>query len=221
MVIQLENLVVSYALGSETLEILNIPSWNIETEIQLAISGTSGSGKSTLLHVLAGLLVPTRGIVRVCECELTGLGEAQRDAFRGRSISIIFQNFNLLQGYTALENVLMGMAFAAVKQETANARQALERLGLGRRIRHYPAQLSIGEQQRVAIARALVKKPALILADEPTGSLDPKHTDEVIRSLKEACREYGCSLIVVSHEERVVKSFEHHVSIMELNRAMA
>ncbi len=221
MVIQLANLLVQYRMGAETLTVLEIPAWEMENGSQVAISGSSGSGKSTLLHVLAGLLLPNSGSVHVCGQNLAVMSEAARDAFRARSISVIFQNFNLLQGYTALENVLLGMTFSPERHDRAVAQQVLASVGLAQRSRHYPAQMSIGEQQRVAIARALVKRPALILADEPTGSLDPRHTDEVIALLQHACAEFGCALVVVSHEERVVSTFARHIPFLELNRAFA
>ena len=117
--IRLNNLIVQYRMGADVLTVLDIPAWEVEEGAQVAISGSSGSGKSTLLHVLAGLLAPTSGEVRVCGHELVGLSEAARDAFRAQSISVIFQNFNLMQGYTALENVLMGMTFSPTRADRA------------------------------------------------------------------------------------------------------
>jgi len=149
------------------------------------------------------------------------MGEAELDRFRAAHIGYIFQDFNLLQGYTAAENVLLGMAFSRQKPDRHRAKELLDRVGLSHRMKHRPAELSIGERQRVAIARALARKPELILADEPTGSLDPVHAGEVVKLLKEACREDGCSLIVVSHDPGVVASFDASVSFMELNRAFA
>ena len=221
MVIRLDKLLMQYRMGAELLTVLDIPAWEVADGAQVAISGSSGSGKSTLLHILAGLLAPTSGQVTVCGRDLVGLSEAARDAVRAQSISVIFQNFNLLQGYTALENVLMGMTFSPARADHAAVNRLLDTVGLAHRQHHYPAQLSIGEQQRVAIARALVKRPALILADEPTGSLDPRHTDEVIAMLKEACAEFGSALVLVSHEERVVSTFACHVPFLALNQAFA
>ena len=128
---------------------------------------------------------------------------------------------NLLQGYTALENVLLGMTFSAQKSDKKTARELLSTVGLSRRMNHYPHELSIGEQQRVAIARALSKQPDLILADEPTGSLDPLHAEGVILKLRESSADLGCTLILVSHEQNVVSTFENRVSFLELNRAFA
>ena len=221
MVIKIEHLKVDYRNGGESFTVVDIPSWHVSQTEQVAISGPSGSGKSTLLHVIAGLLQPSSGSVQVCGQELAAVGEAERDRFRARSIGYIFQSFNLLQGYTAIENVLLGMTFSPRKPHRQDAVELLKQVGLAHRLTHYPAQMSIGEQQRVAIARALVKRPELILADEPTGSLDPRHTGEVVTKLRQVCREHGCTLVVVSHEQEVVGAFERQVSFMELNRAFA
>jgi ABC-type lipoprotein export system ATPase subunit len=219
MIVTLKDLVVEYRMADETLRVLDIPMWSVGKGAQVAISGPSGSGKSTLLNIIAGLLVPTEGTVMVAGSELTRLNEAERDCFRADSIGCIFQNFNLLQGYTALENVLMGMTFSSQKSDGKEARELLSMVGLSHRMDHYPRELSIGEQQRVAIARAIAKKPGLILADEPTGSLDPLHTEGVILKLREVSSSLGCTLIVVSHEQEVVSDFEERVSFLELNQA--
>ncbi len=221
VIVELNNLQVDYGANGQVLRILDIPAWQMSANEQVAISGPSGSGKSTLLHVITGLLTPSAGEVTVCGQNLTRLGEAERDRFRARHIGYIFQNFNLLQGYTALENVLMGMVFSSHKPSREEAAGLLAEMGLSQRLKHYPAEMSIGEQQRVAIARALAKKPDLILADEPTGSLDPKHTQAVVDKLRDACRDHGCSLLVVSHEQQVIASFEKRVAFMEMNRAFA
>jgi putative ABC transport system ATP-binding protein len=217
--ILVDSLQVTYRTGDEPLTVLDIPSWRVEKLAQVAISGPSGSGKSTLLHVLAGLINPTRGSVQVCGQDLARMGEAERDRFRARHVGVIFQNFNLLQGYTAQENVLLGLTFSPHPPQRAQTAELLDELGLSHRRKHYPSQMSLGEQQRVAIARALVKQPELILADEPTGSLDPRHARGVVEKLREACQKHGCSLIVVSHQAEVVSAFETQVSFLELNRA--
>ena len=221
MVVEIEGLVVEYQLGTERFTALDIPRWSVGEHEQIAISGPSGSGKSTLLHVLAGLLPPRNGTVSVCGTNLASLSESQMDHFRARHIGYIFQDFNLLQGYTAIENVLLGMTFSRIKHDRHAAVGLLGRVGLSHRMKHRPAQLSIGERQRVAIARALAGNPQLILADEPTGSLDPAHSGEVVRMLKEACREHGCALVVVSHDPSIVGSFDTSVPFMQLNRAFA
>ena len=191
MVVSIKNLRVEYRAGGESFLALDVPAWEVADGEHVAISGPSGSGKSTLLNVIAGLLSPSSGSVTVCGCELAGLGEAERDRFRAEHLAYIFQTFNLLQGYTALENVLLGATFSAQRPDRSTAKAVLETVGLGHRLHHAPAELSIGEQQRVAIARALVKKPQLILADEPTGSLDPRHADGVVALLRDACHDHA------------------------------
>jgi len=221
MAIHIKNLIVRYPIEKDHVTVLDIAEWHLQAGEQIAISGPSGSGKSTFLHILAGLQLPTSGSVSVCGQEMTQLGEAARDAARARCISVIFQNFNLLQGYTALENVLMGLTYSGQTLDRALAVATLEHVGLGHRKRHYPSQLSIGEQQRVAIARALVKNPVLILADEPTGSLDPRNTGDVVKLLQTQCQKRGCTLVVVSHEASVVNAFTRHIPFLQLNQAFA
>jgi len=219
MVIAINDLKVQFLADSAPFTVLDIPAWQVADGEQVAIFGPSGSGKSTLLHVLAGMLPADAGSVAVCGKEITGMSESGRDRFRAEHVGYIFQNFNLLQGYTALENVLMGLVFSPHPPQHGTAEALLEELGLSHRLKHYPGQLSLGEQQRVAIARALVKRPELILADEPTGSLDPRHTRGVVDKLREVCSTHGCSLVVVSHQNEVVSAFEQRVSFLELNRA--
>jgi ABC-type lipoprotein export system ATPase subunit len=221
VVVDVKELVVEYDIGGSKFTAVDISEWSLENHAQVAIFGPSGCGKSTLLHVLAGLLAPKRGKVNVCGQDLSQLSESDLDHFRARHIGYIFQDFNLLQGYTAMENVLLGMAFSREKPDQHRAKDLLDRVGLSHRTKHRPVELSIGERQRVAIARALARKPELILADEPTGSLDPVHAGEVVELLKEACRENGCSLIVVSHDPGVVGSLGASVPFMELNRAFS
>lgn len=220
MIVEVNDLLVEYEVDGSRFAAVDIGQWFLPRGRQTAIFGPSGCGKSTLLHVIAGLLAPSRGSVKVCGKELTRLRESNLDHFRANHIGYIFQDFNLLQGYSALENVLLGMTFSRHKPDHARARELLARVGLSHRMKHRPSHLSIGERQRVAIARALARKPELILADEPTGSLDPLHARGVVDLLKEACRQDGCSLIVVSHDPDVVRSFDQAVPFMELNRAL-
>jgi putative ABC transport system ATP-binding protein len=221
MVVSLHELVVEFRVGAERIQVLDRPSWSVDDGEQVALFGPSGSGKSTLLNVVAGLLAPTAGSVIVCGQELSRLGEAERDRFRAAHVSYIFQTFNLMQGYTALENVLIGAAFSPGRFHRDQARALLGRVGLSHRENYYPSKLSIGEQQRVAIARALAKKPKLILADEPTGSLDPRHAEGVVSLLREACREHGCALVIVSHETKIADAFDRREDFLRLNRALA
>jgi putative ABC transport system ATP-binding protein len=222
MLINISDLILRRGSGEGALTVLDIPLWAVDGGERVAVTGPSGSGKSTLLNVIAGLLTPGGGTVRVAGEDLAAMGEAARDRFRAANISYIFQTFNLLQGYTALENVLMGAAFfPGPRPGRGRAKELLERVGLKNRMRRKPSELSIGEQQRVAIARALVKEPKLILADEPTGSLDPRLSAGVVTLLREASREHGCALIMVSHETAAVSLFERRVDFLRLNRAFA
>jgi len=221
MIVHIENVVFRYRSGQDSFMALDIPEWTLGRGEQVAVFGSSGSGKSTFLNTLAGLLVPDSGSVELCGQDLRPLGEAGRDRFRARHIGYIFQTFHLLQGYTAFENVLLGATFSHQKVDRQYTKELLQRVGLSHRLHHVPARMSIGEQQRVAIARALVKKPELVLADEPTGSLDPRHTREMVKLLQDACRDQGCSLVVVSHEAAVVASFERRDDFLAVNRAFA
>jgi ABC-type lipoprotein export system ATPase subunit len=217
--VNLEKLRVDYRLGQEHLNIIDIPFWSVESGEHVVLYGPSGSGKSTLLHILAGVIAPTQGTVRVCGSDLTPLTEAQRDRFRAQHIGYVFQNLNLLAGYTALENVLMGATFAPGKTSRSAAASLLRTVGLAHRMRRLPGEMSLGEQQRVAIARALIKRPALVLADEPTGSLDPRNTWQIVRLLRSVCEACSSTLIVVTHEQSVLEAFEQRVAFADLNRA--
>ena len=221
MIALVRNLEVHYSIGGERLKVLDIPNWSVAAGEQIAIVGPSGSGKSTLLHVLAGLLLPSNGTVEVCGEQLDQMSEPARDRHRAAHVGYIFQNFNLLQGYTAIGNVLLGMTFSGNQSSSAKAESLLRQVGLGHRLKHRPAEMSLGEQQRVAVARALANKPELLLADEPTGSLDPAHTAEIIQILHEVSSEHGCALVVVSHEEKIIQQFERVEQFMELNHAFA
>lgn len=172
----------------------------IERGETLAILGASGCGKSTLLGLLAGLDVPTEGRVVVGDAELTALDEDQRARVRGEQIGFVFQAFHLLGGLTALENVMMPLELADRPEPAVAARRALEQVGLGERMGHYPKQLSGGEQQRVAIARAFVGEPRLLLADEPTGNLDRATGARIQDLLFELNRANGTTLVVVTHD---------------------
>lgn len=219
MTIEIQNLRVDYRLRQERLTVVDIPAWSVAAGEQAAIFGPSGSGKSTLLHVLSGVIAPTHGNVRICGTDLAPLSEAQRDRFRAQHTGYVFQNLNLLSSYTALENVLMGATFIAKKIGRGDAEALLRTVGLEARMHHRPGELSLGEQQRVAIARALIKRPELVLADEPTGSLDPRNTAQIIRLLRSTCEAYNSTLIVVTHEQSVIAEFDQRIAYSELNRA--
>ena len=186
----------------------------------MALEGESGSGKTTLLNLIAGILKPDAGTIEIAGREMSALSEPQRDRLRATTIGYIFQTFNLLQGYTCLENVLLGMSFGP-GADRAFAGQLLERVGLGNRLKHYPRQLSTGQQQRVAVARALANRPKLVLADEPTGNLDHKNATEALALIRTACQENGAALLLVSHDRDVLKQFETVQALDRINQASA
>ncbi|MBM3976680.1 MAG: ABC transporter ATP-binding protein [Planctomycetes bacterium] len=198
--------------------ILDIDSFALAPGEQVALAGASGTGKTTLLHVIAGILTADSGVIELAGTDLARLSEAARDRHRALHLGYVFQTFLLLQGYSALENVLLAQMFGAGADER-RARELLDRVGLGDRIHHRPAQLSVGQQQRVAVARALAGKPSLVLADEPTGSLDPTRARDALALLCDACREQGAALLVVSHDRDVLARFERVHDLAELNRA--
>ena len=218
-IVKLNNLKVTYHVRGEPVDVLSIAHWRLGAGKHVALVGPSGCGKTTLLHVLSGLLSPTHGSVEVCGNALQCMREFDLDRFRANNIGYIFQSFNLLQGFTALENVMLGITFSERNPGKEHAASLLERVGLADRMNHHPSQLSIGEQQRVAVARSLVHKPKLILADEPTGSLDPANSNAVADLIREVCHQEACALVLVSHEQDVVTRFERVVPFLEINRA--
>ena len=170
---------------------------------RVAITGPSGCGKSTLLHLVSGLLRADSGAAEVLGRDLSRLGGRARDRFRGRAMGFVHQTFNLLPHFDALENVRIGLRFGRAvprRQWRERAREALEEVGLGHRVHHAAHRLSIGEQQRVAVARAIVNRPRLLLADEPTGSLDPDTGAQVFGLLDRLASETGATLLVVTHD---------------------
>lgn len=183
------------------LTILDHVSFRIESGQSAAIVGASGSGKSTLLGLLGGLDKPSEGSIAIFGEHLTRLDEEQRAAWRARNLGFVFQSFQLLPQMSALENVMLPLELAGRRDAEPLARQLLERVGLGHRNSHYPRTLSGGEQQRVALARAFAPRPALLLADEPTGSLDAVTGERIIDLMFELNREAGSTLILVTHDE--------------------
>ena len=169
----------------------------------VAVVGASGSGKSTLLAILAGLDTPSVGVVQIEGTDLFALDEDQRASLRGRSVGFVFQSFQLLPSLTALENVMLPLELSGTQNEETIAKEMLDRVGLAQRLNHYPKHLSGGEQQRVALARAFVVRLKLLFADEPTGSLDAESGAAVIRLLFEMNREYGTTLVLVTHDEQL------------------
>jgi len=182
---------------------------------QLAILGPSGSGKSTLLHLLAGVLTPTRGDIRVCDQSLSALRESARDRFRGRHIGLVYQSLHLIAALSVADNLALARYLAGLTPDAARIDETLERVGLAAFKGSYPAQLSQGQRQRVALARALVNEPQLILADEPTSSLDDANAERVATLLIERARAAGAALVVTTHDRRLADRFERRLMLGE------
>ena len=187
---------------------LELPELSLEKAEEMLLVGGSGSGKSTLLSLIAGLSQPDTGRILIDDqniCELTG---ADRDRFRGKSIGMIFQTFNLLEGFTARENIELALLFSGTPASEHRQRTdtLLDRLGIGRHDA-LPSELSVGQQQRVAVARAIAPRPTLVLADEPTASLDPENAAKAVELIRESCREDGAALLCTSHDPSLKDSF--------------
>ncbi len=202
--------------GSQS-RIINVPHFEIDTGKQIALRGSSGTGKTTFLNLIAGILQADSGHIVVAGEEITALSESDRDRLRAHYIGYIFQTFNLLAGYTALENVMLGMMFGT-GIDTDFAQHLLERVGLGDRMQYRPSQLSVGQQQRVAVARAIANRPRLVLADEPTGNLDYHHANEAVTLIREICHENNTALLIVSHDSEVLGRFEEARDFAQVNR---
>jgi len=197
-----ENLTKRYHLGDETITALDAVGLSVEQGRFVAIMGASGSGKSTLMHLIGGLDLPDEGTVTIAGHEITGMADTQRTLFRRRRLGIIFQAFNLMPTLTALENIMLPLLVDGrpIDGTERMARELIDKVHLNHRMRHRPTALSGGEQQRVAIARALMNKPDLILADEPTGNLDPTSSEEIWRLLRSLSSDGGATILMVTHE---------------------
>ena len=211
--IDLQNLSMSYSLEQAQLQVLNGIELSIEQGETVAIVGPSGSGKTTLLILLAGLEQPQSGDILLDGVSLNQLdADALADIRRDR-LGIIFQSFHLVQSLTALGNVMLPLEIAGKENAQELAREMLDRIGLAQRENHYPAQLSGGEQQRVAIARALVHRPKLVLADEPTGNLDPATGAKIIELLFALNADTGSTLVLVTHDDEIAKRCQRVVRL--------
>lgn len=240
MPVTLDNVVKQYvAPDGSTLPVIDIPRFALEAGEQVALIGSSGSGKTTLLHLIAGILTPDRGRILFSAkplgaetgssvlnyqgpaegVDLTTLEESERDRFRGKHMGYIFQTHHLLAGFTALENVLLGMSFSGRKADPAWARHLLSEVGLADRLQYKPEKLSVGQQQRVAVARALANRPQLVLADEPTGALDNKNAQQVLDLIRKLCDEVKASLLMVTHDLDIARQLPRVMDLKEVNRA--
>ena len=212
-IIAVEHLTKRVSDATGTLTILHDISFTLQARESAAIVGASGSGKSTLLGLLAGLDVPSEGTVRLDGEDLFALDEDARAALRARALGFVFQSFQLLANRTALENVMLPLELAGRSDARAAATEMLGRVGLGQRLGHYPKLLSGGEQQRVALARAFVVQPRLLLADEPTGSLDFATGEQVMQLMFDLNRELGTTLLLVTHDRAIAQRCERRITI--------
>ncbi len=210
-IIQTTNLVKTIPQAGRELQILRGVSLTIGTGESVAITGLSGSGKSTLLGLLAGLDLPTSGTVTLFGQNLDGLDEDQRAALRLGRVGFVFQAFHLLENLTALENVMLPLELGvAVSARAQLATEALQQVGLGERLSHYPNQLSGGEQQRVALARAFVTRPQILFADEPTGNLDRATGHEISELLFALQEKFQTTLVLVTHDDTLAARCQRH-----------
>ncbi|MCY4469149.1 MAG: ABC transporter ATP-binding protein [Thiotrichales bacterium] len=199
--------------GHGSRDVLDIPAWRVDAGERCLITGPSGSGKSTLLHLLAGLATPRAGSVRVAGMDLAGLSPAARDRFRGRSIGLVLQSFHLLDTLSVLDNVRLARHLAGLPEDHARCREVLEGLGVAEFGSVRPSTLSHGQAQRVALARAVVNRPAVILADEPTSSLDDESCERVAALIETEAARQGATLVVATHDSRLRGRFERRLSL--------
>ena len=212
-IISVEHVHKSVTDSTGTLAILRDIDFSLATKETAAIVGASGSGKSTLLSIIAGLDTPTQGTVRLAGQDLFALDEDARAALRARQVGFVFQSFQLMGNLTALENVMLPLELAGRRDARKAAAEMLGRVGLSQRLGHYPRVLSGGEQQRVALARAFVVRPAVLLADEPTGSLDFATGETVMELMFDLNREQGTTLVLVTHDRAIAARCERRITI--------
>ena len=214
-IISVEHVFKSVTDSTGTLDILRDIDFTLKERETVAIVGASGSGKSTLLSIIAGLDTPTRGTVRLAGQDLFAISEDARAALRALKLGFVFQSFQLLGNLTALENVMLPLELAGRRDARTAATEMLRRVGLGERLGHYPRVLSGGEQQRVALARAFVVQPSVLLADEPTGSLDFATGETVMELMFDLNREQGTTLVLVTHDRALASRADRIVTLSD------
>ncbi len=217
-VLEIQGLRFSYKTGKTRRPVLDVPKFTLQPGERRVLFGPSGSGKTTFLNLAALFLTADAGWISVCGTDVTGLTESKRDRFRARHVGYVFQNYNLLQGFTARENVLLAMTFGTGEKNGDRATALLSEVSLSHRTDDLPHTLSFGEQQRVAVARALACNPQLILADEPTASLDPENKAAVLELLHTVSERHGVSLLIVTHDPAVIDSFAGAIPFSGINR---
>jgi ABC-type lipoprotein export system ATPase subunit len=222
--LELKSIKKSYAAPDGSVSaILDVPEFEMADGEHVALIGSSGSGKTTLLHVIAGIVRQDSGqiVLRINKtpCDVSHFSEAQRDRFRGQHLGYVFQTHHLLPGFTALENVLLGMSFTGRSPDKAWAKHLLDSVGLSDRLHYVPAKLSVGQQQRVAVARALANRPQLVLADEPTGSLDQTNARQVMQLIRELATQAGSSVLIVTHDRDLAATMPRVVDLKQINLA--
>ena len=212
-IIVVDHITKQVADSTGTLTILHEIDFTLRPQESVAIVGASGSGKSTLLSIIAGLDTPSSGAVQLAGTDLFSLDEDARAELRSRKVGFVFQSFQLLANLTALENVMLPLELMGSADARAQATEMLRRVGLSERLGHYPRVLSGGEQQRVALARAFVVRPAVLLADEPTGSLDFATGEKVMELMFEMNREAGTTLVLVTHDRAIAERCDRQLRI--------
>jgi putative ABC transport system ATP-binding protein len=210
MIISAENITFSYSKE----QIFLMPNLYCSAGSTILITGDSGKGKTTYLHILAGLLKPTTGQIMIDGTNILGLSESKNDTFRGQNIGVVFQKSHFISALTVLENLEMASWLALGKKNTERAIKLLEQLDITKQANKLPSQLSIGQQQRVSIARALMNEPKVLLADEPTSSLDNKNADKVIELLTSLSKEYKAALVIVTHDGRIKEKFSNQITLV-------
>ncbi len=218
--LRIEQLKKSYPLPEGgRLQVLDVPMFQINPGEQVVLIGESGGGKTTLLHAIAGIVSIDSGTIHLDGIETTRLSEQGRDRVRAAKLGYVFQTFNLLPGFTALENVRLGMTFGVGKHDIARAKDLLDRVGLSHRMNYKPGALSVGQQQRVAVARALANRPKLLLADEPTANIDPANQQMIIDLIRNCCKDENIALLIVTHSMQIADQFSRVDKLENINQA--